>query len=148
MLRFSLKESAFKALHPVVKRHIPFTDVEVYPKEDGSALIRPLFPLPQPIPAIGSNCHEERHAGCKANKSAEETVCQQGSQIDGWLIRASWKKLTIIYAEEVEGHLNNRDNNANTKNNVVLKLPTSGDEEMGKDDSFWITVVDIKAIPS
>jgi phosphopantetheinyl transferase (holo-ACP synthase) len=38
-LRFSMKEAVFKALNPLVKRYISFLEVEVWPKEDGSAVI-------------------------------------------------------------------------------------------------------------
>ena len=39
LLRFSLKEAAFKALHPFLKRHIGFKEVEVEPRGDGSASV-------------------------------------------------------------------------------------------------------------
>lgn len=39
LLRFSFKESVFKAIHPHLERSIAFTEVEVSPKEDGSATL-------------------------------------------------------------------------------------------------------------
>jgi len=37
LLRFSFKESVYKALHPFLKRSISFLEVEVFPNEDGTA---------------------------------------------------------------------------------------------------------------
>jgi phosphopantetheine--protein transferase-like protein len=39
LLRFSFKESIFKALHPILKRHIEFLEAEVYPKPGGKVKI-------------------------------------------------------------------------------------------------------------
>ncbi len=39
MLRFSIKESIYKAIHPIVKRYVGFQEVEVFPAMDGSARI-------------------------------------------------------------------------------------------------------------
>lgn len=40
LLRFSLKEALFKAVHPVVERFIGMRDVEIDPHNDGTAVIR------------------------------------------------------------------------------------------------------------
>ena len=37
LLRFSFKESVYKAIHPFLPRSIDFAEVEVYPNEDGTA---------------------------------------------------------------------------------------------------------------
>ena len=39
LLRFSLKEALFKAIHPVVERFIGLRDVEIHPCDDGTAEI-------------------------------------------------------------------------------------------------------------
>ena len=39
LLRFSFKESVFKAIHPFLLRHVGFTEVEVDPRADGTAAI-------------------------------------------------------------------------------------------------------------
>lgn len=43
MLRFSIKESIYKAIHPIVKRYVGFQEVEVFPTMDGSGRINFLF---------------------------------------------------------------------------------------------------------
>lgn len=40
MLRFSFKESIFKALNPLLKRHIGFKEVDVFPQANSTAEIR------------------------------------------------------------------------------------------------------------
>lgn len=40
LLRFSFKESVYKAIHPFLPRSIDFAEVEVYPQVDGSAVIQ------------------------------------------------------------------------------------------------------------
>jgi phosphopantetheine--protein transferase-like protein len=37
MLRFSFKEAIYKALSPYLRRYVEFTEVEVYPRRDGTA---------------------------------------------------------------------------------------------------------------
>lgn len=39
LLRFSLKESIYKSIHPYLNRHVPFKEVEVYPNPDGTCKI-------------------------------------------------------------------------------------------------------------
>lgn len=39
LLRFSFKESVFKAIHPFLRRPVSFTEVEVDPRSDGTAAI-------------------------------------------------------------------------------------------------------------
>lgn len=39
LLRFSLKEAAYKAIHPIVCQYVGFQEAEVKPLEDGTALI-------------------------------------------------------------------------------------------------------------
>lgn len=39
LLRFSLKEAVYKAIHPFLRRSVDFTEVEVDPQADGTALI-------------------------------------------------------------------------------------------------------------
>eukprot|EP00804_Cyclotella_cryptica_P006753 CCRYP_015719-RA/>CCRYP_015719-RA protein AED:0.37 eAED:0.54 QI:0/0/0/1/1/1/3/0/445 len=40
MLRFSLKESVYKAMHPVLCEYVGFQEAEVHPLADGTALVR------------------------------------------------------------------------------------------------------------
>jgi 4'-phosphopantetheinyl transferase EntD len=40
LLRFSLKESVYKAIHPFLLRPVGFTEVEVDPNIDGTAKLR------------------------------------------------------------------------------------------------------------
>jgi 4'-phosphopantetheinyl transferase EntD len=40
MLRFSLKEAIYKAIDPVLRRHVGFAEVRVTPKSDGTAEVR------------------------------------------------------------------------------------------------------------
>jgi 4'-phosphopantetheinyl transferase EntD len=44
LLRFSAKEAVYKALDPYVRRYVGFLEVEVSPREDGTAVVRPLLP--------------------------------------------------------------------------------------------------------
>eukprot|EP00586_Coscinodiscus_wailesii_P009835 CAMPEP_0172512714 /NCGR_PEP_ID=MMETSP1066-20121228/246648_1 /TAXON_ID=671091 /ORGANISM="Coscinodiscus wailesii, Strain CCMP2513" /LENGTH=377 /DNA_ID=CAMNT_0013292641 /DNA_START=414 /DNA_END=1547 /DNA_ORIENTATION=+ len=37
LLRFSLKESVYKAMHPLLAQYVGFQEAEVYPQEDGTA---------------------------------------------------------------------------------------------------------------
>eukprot|EP01034_Spumella_vulgaris_P028951 gene28951-35912_t len=39
MLRFSFKESAYKALSPFLQRYVDFSEVEIYPQNDGTAVL-------------------------------------------------------------------------------------------------------------
>jgi hypothetical protein len=43
LLRFSFKESVYKAVHPFLERSVDFHEVEVYPQPDGTAQIRSQF---------------------------------------------------------------------------------------------------------
>jgi 4'-phosphopantetheinyl transferase EntD len=52
MLRFSIKESIYKALNPLLRRFIGFHEVEVYPSSDGKAQVH--FSLK---PSISSELH-------------------------------------------------------------------------------------------
>ena len=40
MLRFSLKESLYKALHPLICQYVGFQEAEVMPYADGTATVR------------------------------------------------------------------------------------------------------------
>lgn len=39
LLRFSLKESLYKAMHPLICQYVGFQEVEIEPNADGSALV-------------------------------------------------------------------------------------------------------------
>ena len=39
LLRFSFKESVFKAVNPYVKRYVDFSEAEIFPSSDGTAII-------------------------------------------------------------------------------------------------------------
>lgn len=39
MLRFSFKEAVFKAINPILRRHVEFKEVDVFPVRDGSATL-------------------------------------------------------------------------------------------------------------
>lgn len=43
-LHFSLKESFYKAIHPFVRTFIGMREVEVYPSDDGNAVVHFLMP--------------------------------------------------------------------------------------------------------
>lgn len=40
LLRFSLKESLYKAMHPLLTQYVGFQEAEIYPHEDGTATVR------------------------------------------------------------------------------------------------------------
>jgi 4'-phosphopantetheinyl transferase EntD len=44
ILRFSVKEAVYKAIHPVLQRYVGFGEVEVWPAPDGCDEVRPLSP--------------------------------------------------------------------------------------------------------
>jgi enterobactin synthetase component D len=44
LLRFSAKEAIYKALDPFVRRYVGFEEMEVSPREDGTALVTPRLP--------------------------------------------------------------------------------------------------------
>jgi 4'-phosphopantetheinyl transferase EntD len=40
LLRFSIKESIYKAMHPLICQYVGFQEAEVQPQADGSVLVR------------------------------------------------------------------------------------------------------------
>lgn len=61
LLRFSVKESVHKALHPHILRPIGFQEVEVYPRPNGEANINFLLSSSEkPVPPITYEAHWER----------------------------------------------------------------------------------------
>ncbi len=44
VLRFSVKESVYKAVHPTLRRYVGFGEVAVWPSPDGSDRVEPLVP--------------------------------------------------------------------------------------------------------
>lgn len=44
VLRFSVKESVYKAIHPTLRRFVGFGEVEVWPGADGTDRVEPLVP--------------------------------------------------------------------------------------------------------
>jgi enterobactin synthetase component D len=44
VLRFSVKESVYKAVHPTLRRYVGFGEVEVWPGTDGNDVVEPLAP--------------------------------------------------------------------------------------------------------
>jgi enterobactin synthetase component D len=49
MLRFSLKEAIYKAIDPVLRRHVGFGEVRVTPRDDGTAEVRHCLERPLEI---------------------------------------------------------------------------------------------------
>ena len=44
VVRFSVKESVYKAIHPTLQRYVGFGEVEVWPGTDGADRVDPLVP--------------------------------------------------------------------------------------------------------
>lgn len=56
VLRFSVKEAVYKAIHPALRRYIGFGEVEVWPGNDGTDRVAPLSP------DVAAFTFEARHA--------------------------------------------------------------------------------------
>lgn len=56
VLRFSVKEAVYKAIHPALRRYIGFGEVEVWPGSDGTDRVAPLSP------DVAGYSFEARHA--------------------------------------------------------------------------------------
>jgi 4'-phosphopantetheinyl transferase EntD len=57
LLRFSLKESVYKAIFPYVKKYIPFQEVEVYPTASGTASVVLSHSLLTQVPEVSLEGH-------------------------------------------------------------------------------------------
>jgi len=56
VLRFSVKEAVYKAIHPALRRYIGFGEVEVWPGSDGADRVVPISP------DVATYAFEARHA--------------------------------------------------------------------------------------
>ena len=56
VVRFSVKESVYKAIHPTLRRYVGFGEVEVWPGTDGVDRIEAL------VPDVAAFTFEARHA--------------------------------------------------------------------------------------
>ena len=119
MLRFSLKESVFKAIHPLVKRHVSFKEVEVYPQADGYATIQPLF-----------DCSEDTGGSVLADEgNGGGGTCYECSGWKKWHVNAYWRKINPW--GDVSDSIRMMEENGVRKDQLVLP-------------PFWLTIVDIK----
>lgn len=61
LLRFSIKESLYKAMHPLLCQYVGFHEVQVQPSSDGS--VNTTFYFPGADQLTGITCHWRRVGG-------------------------------------------------------------------------------------
>jgi 4'-phosphopantetheinyl transferase EntD len=66
LLRFSFKEAVYKAIHPYLERSIDFTEVEIDPQPDGSAVLNFRLKTGEVFPyrAVWQRLHENYWLTC------------------------------------------------------------------------------------